>query len=249
MTHSRTWYRWALLAIVLVSLAFRVAYVLAAKPGDELKGDQFYYSIQARLIADGRGFEEPFNDGAEAADHPPMTVLVVALVSWGDSDPVMRQRLLMAFLGAGVVWLVGLLGMRVVGRRGGLIAAGLTGLYAAFWMNDGLVMSETLSALCIAGLLLAIYWYLERPGRRPSRARRAADRTDGPGPGRDAARHPAGPGADHAVPPVRRACQPGARAGATWAWPSASPSPRWRRGPSTTSAGSSGRCCCRPTRA
>ncbi len=167
MTHSRTWYRWALLAIVLASLAFRVAYVLGAKSGDELKGDQFYYSIQARMIADGRGFEEPFNDGAEAADHPPMTVLVVALVSWG-SDPVMRQRLLMAFLGAGVVWLVGLLGMRVVGRRGGLIAAGLTGLYAAFWMNDGLVMSETLSALCITGLLLAIYRYLDEPG--PGRA-------------------------------------------------------------------------------
>ena len=160
--HSRSWYRWVLLAIVLLSLAFRVAYVLAAKPGDELKGDQFYYSIQARLIADGRGFEEPFNDGAAAADHPPLTALVVASVSWG-SDPVMRQRLLMAFLGAGVVWLVGLLGTRVVGRRGGLIAAGLTGLYAAFWMNDGLVMSETLSALCIAGLLLVVYWYLDAP--------------------------------------------------------------------------------------
>ena len=248
MTHSRNWYRWALLAIVLVSLAFRVAYVLAAKPGDELKGDQFYYSIQARLIADGRGFEEPFNDGAEAADHPPMTVLVAALVSWGGSDPVMRQRLLMAFLGAGVVWLVGLLGMRVVGRRGGLIAAGLTGLYAAFWMNDGLVMSETLSALCIAGLLLAVYWYLERPV-----AGRAA--LVGLLTGLTAlARAEMLLVIPLVLVPImlfRRfgAPEARARAGATWAWPSVSPSPRWRRGPSTTSAGSSGRCCCRPTRA
>jgi 4-amino-4-deoxy-L-arabinose transferase-like glycosyltransferase len=162
---SAAWYRWALLGIVVFALVFRLAYVLGAKPGDFPNGDQFYYSVQASMVADGQGFDEPFGaKDAQSADHPPMTVLVMALVSWGNSDPVMRQRLLMAVLGAAVVGMIGLLGMRAIGRRTGLIAAALTAVYAAFWMNDGVVMSETLSALCIAALLLSVYWYLERPG-------------------------------------------------------------------------------------
>ncbi len=159
--------RWILLAIVGVALVLRVAYVLGAKPHDLLAGDELYYSTQAQVLADGRGFEEPFRSGSPAADHPPLTALVLAPVSWGH-DPIMRQRLLMAVLGAAVVGAVGLLAMRVVGRRAGLIAAGLTALYANFWINDALIMSETISALCITLLLLSVYWYLDRPG--PGRA-------------------------------------------------------------------------------
>jgi 4-amino-4-deoxy-L-arabinose transferase-like glycosyltransferase len=154
--------RWILLAIVAVALVVRVAYVLAAKPNDLLLGDQLYYSTQAQVLADGRGFEEPFRSGSPAADHPPLTALVLAPVSSGD-DPIMRQRLLMAVLGAVVVGAVGLLAMKVVGRRAGLIAAALTAVYANFWINDALIMSETISALCITLLLLAIYRYLDGP--------------------------------------------------------------------------------------
>ena len=159
--------RWILLAIIGVALVFRVAYVLGAKPHDLLAGDELYYSTQAQVLADGRGFEQPFRSGSPVADHPPLTALVLAPVSWGH-DPIMRQRLLMAVLGAAVVGAVGLLAMRVVGRRAGLIAAGLTALYANFWINDALIMSETISALCITVLLLSVYWYLDRPG--PGRA-------------------------------------------------------------------------------
>ena len=155
--------RWILLAIVGVALVFRVAYVLGAKPHDLLAGDELYYSTQAQVLADGRGFEQPFRSGSPAADHPPLTALVLAPVSWGH-DPIMQQRLLMAVLGAAVVGAVGLLAMRVVGRRAGLIAAGLTALYANFWINDALIMSETISALCITALLLSVYWYLDSPG-------------------------------------------------------------------------------------
>jgi hypothetical protein len=159
--------RWILLAIVGVALVLRVAYVLGAKPNDLLEGDQLYYSTQAQVLADGRGFEEPFRSGSPAADHPPLTALVLAPVSRGH-DPIMRQRLLMAVLGAGVVGAIGVLAVRVVGRRPGLIAAGLTAVYANFWINDALLMSETISALCITLLLLVVYWYLDGPG--PGRA-------------------------------------------------------------------------------
>jgi 4-amino-4-deoxy-L-arabinose transferase-like glycosyltransferase len=158
-------YRWFLLAIVGLALVLRVAYVLAAKPGDLLAGDQLYYSTQAQVLADGRGFEEPFRSGSPAADHPPLTALVLAPISWG-YDPIMRQRMLMAVLGAAVVGAIGLLAQRVAGRRAGLLAAVLAALYANFWMNDGLIMSDTLSTLCITGLLLGVYAYLARPVMR-----------------------------------------------------------------------------------
>jgi 4-amino-4-deoxy-L-arabinose transferase-like glycosyltransferase len=158
---------WILLAIVLFALVFRVAYVLGAKPNDLLSGDQLYYSTQAQVLADGRGFEQPFRSGHPAADHPPLTALVLAPVSWGN-DPIMRQRLLMAVLGAAVVGAIGLLGLRVVGRRAGLLAAALTAIYANFWINDALIMSETISAVCITLLLLTVYWYVDGPS--PGRA-------------------------------------------------------------------------------
>ena len=154
-----------LLVVVGLALVLRLAYVAGAKHGEELAGDQIYYSAQAHTIADGRWFEDPFGSGRPAADHPPLTALVAAPVSFGD-DPVLAQRLLMAVLGAAVVGAIGLLGSRIGGRRTGVIAAVVAAIYANFWMNDGLVMSETLSALCVTGFLLVVYGYLDHPSRR-----------------------------------------------------------------------------------
>jgi hypothetical protein len=159
--------RWVLPAIVAVALVWRVAYVLAFKRGDLLSGDQLFYSTAADVLGDGRGFEEPFQAGSPAADHPPLTQIVLAPVTFLD-DPVLAQRLVMAVIGAAVVGAIGLLAMRVAGHRAGLLAAAVSAVYANFWMNDGLLMAETVSTLCIAVLLIAVYAYLARPS--PGRA-------------------------------------------------------------------------------
>ena len=239
--------RWILLAIVGVALVFRVAYVLGAKPNDLLDGDQLYYSTQAQVLADGRGFEEPFRSGSPAADHPPLTALVLAPVS-GGHDPIMRQRLLMAVLGAAVVGAVGLLAMRVVGRRAGLIAAGLTALYANFWINDASIMSETISALCITALLLSVYWYLDSPG--PGRAALIGLLTAVTA----LARAEMLLIVPLVVAPTMLLARFGAprakaAAGVTSGWPSGSRSPDSRRGRCSTPAGSSDRSSSPPTRA
>jgi hypothetical protein len=158
---------WVLAAIVAAALIGRVIYVVAAKRGDPLSGDQLFYSTAAQVLADGRGFEEPFHAGSPAADHPPLTQLILAPVSFAQ-DPVLAQRLVMAVIGAAAVGAVGLLAMRIAGRRAGWLAAGISAVYANFWMNDGLLMAETVSTLCIAGLLIAVYAYLGQPG--PGRA-------------------------------------------------------------------------------
>jgi hypothetical protein len=95
-----------LLVIVAVAFGVRVAYVAIAKAGPcpvvlpggarfgstESKcerGDEIFYNSEANYVADGHGFNEPFaaltDPGAKsppAADHPLLTVFVLAPVSW-----------------------------------------------------------------------------------------------------------------------------------------------------------------------
>src|SRR5256885_2161402 len=52
---------------------------------------------------------------------------------------------------------LGLLGRALGGSISGLIAAGVAALDPNLWMNDGLVMSESLAVLLTAGLLLGSY--------------------------------------------------------------------------------------------
>ena len=162
-------FRKILLLIVLGALAFRVGYVLLAKFDEPTKGDQVYYNITANQVARGLGFTDP-RDGSEIAQHPPLTTLVLVPASWvneqfdEDGEHLLAQRLTMAVIGAGVVVLIALVGRRVGGNRVGLISAGIAALWPALWMNDGLVMSETLAAGGVALAILLAY----RFGRDPT---------------------------------------------------------------------------------
>jgi 4-amino-4-deoxy-L-arabinose transferase-like glycosyltransferase len=184
---------WAgLLAIVLVALALRVSYVAVAKrgpcpvvvggkllltiPSDCAVGDQLYYNATANGIAQGHWFEEAFRTGPPrpAADHPPLTALVLASVSWLAEHPPVHwitkepthvpvHRYTMAVLGAIVVLLVGLLGRAVGGDRVGWIAAAIAALAPTIWVNDGLIFSETITNLCVVALLLVCVRVVRRP--------------------------------------------------------------------------------------
>ena len=188
--------------IVAVAFGIRVAYVAVAKagpcpivladgtrvgssPSSCLRGDELFYNAEANYVAAGHGFNEPlsmFTHPGEkpppAADHPPLTVLVLTPVSWLVEraplswivkeplhDHVREHRYTMALLGTLLVGLIGLLGRRVGGDTVGLVAAGIAAVSPNIWVNDGLVMSETLTALTVVGALLAAFWWRDRPGR------------------------------------------------------------------------------------
>lgn len=161
-TLDRRRFRLLFALIVLTAGLIRVGYVVVAKADDPLVGDQIYYSAQAVAVADGRGFEHPYT-GEYAADHVPLTALALAPVSWSDDHHILPQRLAMAIYGTGVVAAIGLLARSLLGRRTGLLAVGLAAIYANLWMNDGLVMAETLAAATIVLTLLAAYRYDRRP--------------------------------------------------------------------------------------
>ena len=93
-----------LLVVVCVAFGVRVAYVALAKsescpvdalgvhgsyPSECALGDQLFYNTAADRLAAGDGFVEPLwnvthpgEPSPPAADHPPLTVLVLAPVSW-----------------------------------------------------------------------------------------------------------------------------------------------------------------------
>jgi 4-amino-4-deoxy-L-arabinose transferase-like glycosyltransferase len=172
----RTWSRFArvLALIALVGLGVRVAYVVGAKLDEGTNiGDQIFYNAAANRLAWGDGFVEPFDPhpppllgSGPAADHPPLTIVVLAPVSLLTDDSPNAHRFAMVLFGTATVVLLGLLGRAVAGDRVGLVAAGIGALYPNLWVNDGIIMSESLSALLVTLALLLAYRMRAGPTRR-----------------------------------------------------------------------------------
>lgn len=157
-TATRRW-RLALLLTVAVALAVRLAYVFFVVGDDPAMGDAIYYSAQAETITRGEGFDHPFF-GGPAADHPPATAAILALASFGGGDPLFEQRILMALIGTLAVVAIAHLGRELAGPPVGIVAGGIAAIYPGLWINDGLAMSETPTALVTAVLLcLTSRWY------------------------------------------------------------------------------------------
>lgn len=141
------------------------------KAPDNICGDALVYHDGANLLAQGEGFISPvrllYDDGVRypSADHPPLYIVYLAGWSSIGLDSVLAHQLASVLLGVVSVALVGLLGRRLVSERVGLIAAGLTAIYAYIWVNDGLVMSETIAITATAALLLLTYRFLTAPTR------------------------------------------------------------------------------------
>lgn len=154
----------ALRAVVLVGAAVRIVYVLTKWNMSLKLNDSFYYSGQAYQLAHGHLFRELFVD-RPGAEHGPLTSVLMAPFSWGD-DYVRWQRLVTVACGIALVWLLGRLGTRLGGRRVGLCAAGIAAVAPSLWMNDGLVMSESVSMLLVACVLWFALDAAERDDRR-----------------------------------------------------------------------------------
>jgi len=164
-TSTRTFWR-VLLVIVVAGIGLRVGYVLTVTQHDHGFYDAAFYEFEARSVADGRGFVYPLpssQTGRPAADHPPLTVLALVPAAELPGNSRLWMRFTMVAFGAVVVLLVALLGRGLAGARVGLTAAAIAAVYANLWMNDGLLMSETLAALTTLAALLLAYRYLRRP--------------------------------------------------------------------------------------
>jgi 4-amino-4-deoxy-L-arabinose transferase-like glycosyltransferase len=162
MDRRRFWL--ALTFVVIAALAWRVTFTMLSK-GDDTdltdEGDAIYYSLVADNLSNGDWFVAGFS-GLPTADHPPMTVLVLAPVTAIFHDPL-SQRLMMSVLGALTVGVVGLWGRTAAGPVVGIVAALIAAANPNLWMNDALIMSESVMGLVVAALLLAGSWMARGP--------------------------------------------------------------------------------------
>src|SRR4029079_15215769 len=74
---------------------------------------------------------------------------------------IVRFQMLITGL-AGIV-LMALRARRLAGETAGLTAAGIAALYPYLWVNDALIMSESLAVLAVVGALLLTFRLAERP--------------------------------------------------------------------------------------
>lgn len=155
-------FRASLTLIVAVAAIGRLAIWIAKWNRPLMLNDSYYYSSQAYDLAHGHLYREPFTSGP-GAEHPPLTSTLMAAVSW--MDHVVRwQRLVTVLCGIAAVALIGVLGRAVAGRRAGLIAAMLAACYPNLWMNDGLVMSESVSVLAVTIVLILTHRAMRAAG-------------------------------------------------------------------------------------
>jgi hypothetical protein len=161
---QRGFHRGLLVAVVLGAL-WRLGMLVVDKWDQPLLlNDSLYYSAQAQQLIDGHWFREIFVD-RPGAEHGPLTSFILAAVSWVD-HPLPWQRLMTVLFGIGTIAVIGLVGRRVGGPRVGVIAATIAAIYPNLWMNDGLVMSESLSMLLVASVLLVGHRSLTTAGWR-----------------------------------------------------------------------------------
>jgi 4-amino-4-deoxy-L-arabinose transferase-like glycosyltransferase len=155
--------------IACVGFVWRVVYGFVIKRpvdacGSDRCGDAVYYVAQARRHVAGALFDDPAAPGMPAADHPPVTAVLLTPAALFRGHDVLASRLTMTIIGTLVIVLLAMLGRRLAGPTAGIITAALAAANPNLWMNDALPMSEAPSALAIAVVFLATWWLVDRPG-------------------------------------------------------------------------------------
>jgi 4-amino-4-deoxy-L-arabinose transferase-like glycosyltransferase len=161
------WHLW-LAFWTAVGLAIRVGSVLG-RPHRPAGGDASYYHSAANLLVEGKGFINPFlyygaHQTVQTAAFPPGFVFVLAPAALIGFKTYFAQRMWCCVIGAGAIVVGGLAGREIAGRKVGLIAAALLAVYPNIWMSDEIGLSETLTPLLVALVLLAAYRFWKRPG-------------------------------------------------------------------------------------
>jgi hypothetical protein len=133
--------------------------------------DNLYYHLSANLLADGQGFANPFEYQVNGiivptAAHPPGFTVYLSIWSLLGADTVTWHRFASGVISASVVLPVGLLLHRLFDLR--VAALGMIGvaLYPALWMNDSLILSESMYIPLAAWALVFAHRAYDEPSVR-----------------------------------------------------------------------------------
>ncbi len=131
---------------MLAALALRIVVVLAT-PHYQLVHDAIDYDHHARSLAAGHGFALSY--GRPTAFRPPAYPIFLAGVYWLFGADVEAGRIANAFVGAGIVALIGVLAFQFWDRRTALVAMALAAVYVPLILVGQSIMSEPLFTLCM----------------------------------------------------------------------------------------------------
>jgi 4-amino-4-deoxy-L-arabinose transferase-like glycosyltransferase len=153
--------------VVLLGFALRVAYSLYRR-SIPLGGDPYFYFYQGKAIARGQGFIHPytlFTQGRieQAADHPPLFSLFLALLNKVGVTSLTGQLLANCVIGSVTVVLVMVLTRRYASASTALVAGSLAAFYPNVAIFDGLLLTETWSMMFMVAAVLALAIFLEAP--------------------------------------------------------------------------------------
>jgi 4-amino-4-deoxy-L-arabinose transferase-like glycosyltransferase len=139
--------------ILLAALAIRIVFVLAT-PGYTLVNDALDYQHHAVSIADGHGFALSY--GRPTAFRPPAYPIFLAAVYAVTAPGVEWGRIANAFVGTGIVALIGVIAFQLWGRWVALVALALGAVYIPLILVGQSIMSEPLFVLCLLGAIACV---------------------------------------------------------------------------------------------
>ena len=153
--------------VTVLGLALRLAYVWFVRRDLTFGGDPFYYHIGANLLADGKGFINPYayalHQNVQGADHPPLYIVYLSLASLVGVRSITGHLIASAVLGAASIPVAAMAGRRIAGGRVGVVAAVLVAVYPNVWRWDGMLLSETLVIFLVLLAVWFAYRYLAAP--------------------------------------------------------------------------------------
>jgi 4-amino-4-deoxy-L-arabinose transferase-like glycosyltransferase len=169
---ARPRFAFALAGIALGALGIRIAFVVVVAPKVPALGDASAYHLIAEHLAHGGGYIRPFDDlllhlQRPTAEYPPLFPALLALPARLGAHSVEQQRIFLAFVGAGTVVLVGLLGRRVASNSVGLGAAALAAVYPMLFLGEATLMAESLYVALVTLVLICAYRAYDDP--KPAR--------------------------------------------------------------------------------
>ena len=155
-----------LLAIVAIGVLARLFFVFVWTWGVPLHGDPAFYQQTAAHLAHGDGYVSQFlgkGPLVPTAVHPPVFALALAALDLIGIRSVDAHRVALAFLSAGGVLAVGLLGRRLAGPGVGLLVAGIAACDPLWVQQSGFLMSESVYLIIIPTMLLFALAVWTRP--------------------------------------------------------------------------------------
>ncbi|MBK7322757.1 MAG: hypothetical protein IPI82_10015 [Candidatus Microthrix sp.] len=170
---------WVVLAIWMVALGFRVAYITQINPDQPLTGDGGYYHALGNSLPK-EGFRRAFEFSMvteETAAHPPGYPVLLSLGSRIGLTTPDDHRMLTALVGSLAVPLLALSAARLAGRRrrgpppsarmvgwAAIGAAVIATVNVNMWSWDALILAEPLVMTATSLWLYALLVYDDRPG-------------------------------------------------------------------------------------